>query len=142
MRKIKLIFSMVLLFIIVNIYGQPLVMPVSSGVKSFGAQVPQFADRSALSRQYTPTLSSEFSLSAQKSVFGQIRSQSGFIDDPDPVTPADPLTDPFIDDPDPFTPADPLANTPIGDLPMLVVVLCMIIYYVSLTLRGNKTISK
>ena len=60
--------------------------------------------------------------------------RSGFVDDPDPGTPADPLatdpfapdpepyapadplaTDPFAPDPDPYTPADPLANTPLGD---------------------------
>lgn len=56
--------------------------------------------------------------------------RDGFIDDPNPSTPADPLVNEngFIDDPDPNTPADPLVNTPIGAVPILLIGLLIGLY--------------
>ena len=56
--------------------------------------------------------------------------RDGFIDDPNPSTPADPLVNEngFIDDPDPNSPADPLVNTPIGAVPILLIGLLIGLY--------------
>ncbi len=77
----------------------------------------------ASSLAYAPSLARSFAASTEQTAARKAGRRSGFVDDPDPQDPGDPLaTDPFADDPAPLNPADPL-NTPVGDCPWLLILL-------------------
>ena len=84
----------------------------------------------------TPALAVAFNNATEQTVARKAGRRSGFVDDPDPQDPADPLaTDPFAEDPDPITPADPLTNdTPVGG--GIVLLLCLASLY-ALRLRDR-----
>lgn len=72
---------------------------------------------------YAPSLARTFAASTEQTAMRKAGRRSGFVDDPDPQNPGDPLADdPFADDPDPLNPADPLA-TPVGDCPWILILL-------------------
>ena len=77
---------------------------------------------------FAPALAKTFTAATEQTAARKAGRRSGFVDDPDPQTPADPLaTDPFMDDPEPFDPADPLANdTPLGDALLPLLLLCLV----------------